>query len=147
MSSERESHVSSQHSSDKNERRKLRIQLLNDNLRRTMAGGRVMITQGLEALGSIPVSTVIQAVRQFDEFSAANDPYDEHDFGALIHAGQRILWKIDYFDKQLEFASPDPSDPRVTARVLTIMLASESSSGRHQLPPLGHPGSNLAIAV
>ena len=28
---------------------------------------------------------------------------------------------IDYYDRSLEFHSPDPADPSVTIRVLTIM--------------------------
>ena len=102
-----------------------RIRRLNDRLRQTLIGGSVNITQGVEALGLMAVSTILYGVRQFDEFSAANDPYDEHDFGALTSAGQRILWKIDYYDLPLESGSPNPADPDVTTRVITIMLASE----------------------
>ena len=102
-----------------------RIRRLNDRLRQTLIGGTVNITQGVESLGLMAVSAILYCVRQFDEFSAANDPYDEHDFGALTSASQRILWKIDYYDLLLESGSPDPADPDVTTRVITIMLASE----------------------
>ena len=40
-------------------------------------------------------------------------------------AGAVIFFKIDYFDKILTHHSPDPSDPSVTERVITIMLAEE----------------------
>ena len=36
-----------------------------------------------------------------------------------------VFWKIDAYDRTLEFGSDDPADPSVTRRVLTIMLASE----------------------
>jgi hypothetical protein len=36
-----------------------------------------------------------------------------------------ILWKIDYFDLDLVYRSPDPADGLVTARVMTVMLAHE----------------------
>ncbi len=54
-----------------------------------------------------------------------NDPYGEHDFGAIDHNGQKIYWKIDYYDPDLKYGSKDPSGPVQTARVLTIMLANE----------------------
>ena len=105
--------------------RQLRIRRLNDQLRKTTTGGQVVITRGVEALGLIAVSSIIQAIGQFDDFSSANDPHNEHDFGAVIYHGNRILFKIDYYDKLLEFGSPDPADANVTTRVMTIMLAQE----------------------
>jgi hypothetical protein len=52
-------------------------------------------------------------------------PYEEHDFGSFEADGQRIFFKIDYFHKALSHHSPDPCDPSVTERVITIMLAEE----------------------
>jgi hypothetical protein len=39
--------------------------------------------------------------------------------------GTSILFKIDYYDVNLEFGSPDAADPAVTKRVITLMLAEE----------------------
>jgi hypothetical protein len=61
----------------------------------------------------------------FDDFCQANDPYEEHDFGAFEAEGHTIFFKIDYFDIDLACHSPDPANPAVTERVLTIMLAEE----------------------
>ncbi len=69
--------------------------------------------------------TILQAVAKFDSFDEDNDPYGEHDFGALEVEGERLFWKVDYFDRSLAAGSPDPADPLVTTRVLTIMLAEE----------------------
>jgi hypothetical protein len=60
-----------------------------------------------------------------DDFGHANDPHEEHDFGAFDADGYRIFFKIDYFDSTLTVHSPDPSDSNVTKRVITIMLAEE----------------------
>jgi uncharacterized protein DUF3768 len=98
---------------------------LNDQLRRTFAGGRVVITQGIQALGDQATYRVLQAVREFADFTADNDPYHTHDFGAFEVEGQRCMFKIDAYDQNLEYGSPDPADPSVTTRVLTIFLASE----------------------
>ena len=107
------------------ELRKARIRELNDHLRRRLAGGYIMITPGVRAFGDSFVGRVLHTVQQEAEFTADNDPYEEHDFGALDVSGHRVFWKIDYFSPDLESASPDPADPEVTARVLTIMLSSE----------------------
>ena len=65
------------------------------------------------------------AVEDFDGFTPDNDPYAEHDFGVIKLRGNTFFWKFDYFDLDLQMHSPDPSDPAVTARVLTVMLAEE----------------------
>jgi hypothetical protein len=43
--------------------------------------------------------------------------------GRFTVGGEDYYWKIDYYDRKLEFHSPDPADPVVTLRVLTIMRA------------------------
>ncbi|MEG3086300.1 DUF3768 domain-containing protein [Sphingomonas sp. PB4P5] len=83
------------------------------------------ITPGVAALGREALATIVADVRMHELFSEENDPFGEHDMGTVHHAGQRLFWKIDYYDTNLEFGSPDPADPAVTTRILTIMLASE----------------------
>ncbi|GLS44205.1 DUF3768 domain-containing protein [Methylobacterium brachythecii] len=102
-----------------------RVCALNDILRRTLAGGTLMMSAGIVALGRERQLTILAAIAAFDEFDADNDPYDEHDFGALDVDGERILFKIDCYDNSLSAASPDPSDTSVTVRVLSVMLAEE----------------------
>ena len=102
-----------------------RIRCLNDRLRAHLIGGQIMITHGVQVLGAEFRVACLQAVQDFTAFDEDDDPYGEHDFAAVSVMGQRVFWKIDYYDQALEFASPDPSDPAVTTRVLTIMLADE----------------------
>jgi hypothetical protein len=68
---------------------------------------------------------VIRRVATFSEFTPENDPHGEHDFGSFALAGRKFFWKIDAYDKALEFGSEDPAGPSKTTRVLTIMLVSE----------------------
>jgi hypothetical protein len=101
------------------------IRRLNDLLRQRGEGGRILVTAGIAALSSSEVASIRAAVAAFDDFEDGNDPYGEHDFGAVTVAGESMFWKIDYYDLGLMMHSRDPADPAVTARVLTIMLPGE----------------------
>lgn len=102
-----------------------RVRALNDILRRTLSGGTLVLTAGIIALGRERQQAILDAVAAFDCFEPDNDPYGEHDFGAVEAVGERVFWKIDYFERAGRSASPDPADSSVTRRVLTIMLAGE----------------------
>lgn len=102
-----------------------RIRALNDELRRKLTAGTVLMTPGVAALGREAVARIVKTISVFDDFCNANDPYEEHDFGAFEAEGHTIFFKIDCYDRELNYGSPDPADPAVTERVLTIMLAEE----------------------
>jgi hypothetical protein len=103
-----------------------RIAQLNDLCRTAMGiAGRLVQTQGISALPQEDQSAIREQVERFNHFTDDNDPHGERDFGAFEHKGQRIFWKIDYYDRSLTKGSEDPSDPKQTVRVLTIMLAEE----------------------
>jgi hypothetical protein len=102
-----------------------RIRDLNDSLRRTGVGGRTMITRGIDALPLPMLARVLALVRDYDQSKPGDDPYGEHDFGAVEADGVTVFWKIEYYDIDLHNGSSDPADPAVTTRVLTIMLAED----------------------
>ena len=102
-----------------------RIRELNDQLRTRMCGGLVHMTNGVAALGLAAVNAIFAAVSTFAAFSEDNDPHGEHDCAVMEVEGHRIIWKIDYFDRSRSHHSPDAADPKVTVRVLTVMLAGE----------------------
>ena len=102
-----------------------RIRDLNDELRRTGIGGTTNLTRGVWALGSDFVAHAVAAVRAFNAFGEDNDPWQEHDCATLEVDGETVMFKIDCYDLNMEYGSPDPADPKVTQRVLTIMLAEE----------------------
>lgn len=98
----------------------------NDQFRTSgMGRGSLMVTAGIHERGDAFVQSVLAMVRSFSAFDSSNDPYHEHDFGAITLGGERIFFKIDYYDLALAGHSPDPADPTQTHRVLTVMLASE----------------------
>lgn len=101
------------------------IRRLNDQLRQTFSGGKVMMTQGINALADDTLARVLLAIRDFDDFTEDNDPYGTHEFGSVQIDGNTVFFKVDAYDQNLEYGSPNPADPSVTARVMTILLASE----------------------
>ena len=97
----------------------------NDAFRKSFAGGQVLVTRGISALPLDAQTAIAERVRSFEEFDEESDPHGEHDFGSFEHSGQTIFWKIDCYDMKLKWGSPDPANPAVTKRVLTILLAEE----------------------
>ena len=86
---------------------------------------RAIKNPGIAALGDAAVNSIVNAIASFHDFNADNDPWGEHDFGTLQFEGHSVVFKIDYYALDGESHSPDPSDPGVTERVITIMLAEE----------------------
>ena len=102
-----------------------KVRELNDALRQTFKRGRVMMTQGVNALDDELKAKVIAAVQGFGKFHKANDPHHEHDFGSLTVDHAMYYWKIDYYDLAMSQHSLDPTNDEATIRVLTIMCADE----------------------
>ena len=87
--------------------------------------GTVVTTSGVSDRGRGFVTDAILAAAFDTNFSEDNDPYGERDFGTITVQGERLYWKIDYYDADREYGSDDPSDPAKTHRVLTILFPSE----------------------
>jgi hypothetical protein len=85
----------------------------------------MFITAGISAMAPAEKYAIMERVRTFSEFSPENDPYGEHDFGSFDFAGTKIFWKIDCYDLAMQHGSPNPADPAVTSRVITVLLADE----------------------
>ena len=102
-----------------------KIAELNDRFRTTFQGGRVVTTAAFAQVPNATKAKALQAVRTFSIFTKDNDPYGEHEFATFEVDGERFMFKIDCYDRKMEFGSPDPTNPAVTLRVLTIMLASD----------------------
>jgi hypothetical protein len=106
--------------------RKAAIRSLNDLARKAMGVASVVVqTAGIQALDPAVQSRIRERVETYRAWTSDNDPWGEHDCGAFAEGDIRVFWKIDYYDRALEYHSPDPANPAVTKRVLTIMRSDE----------------------
>lgn len=105
--------------------RTAKIRQLNDAFRRTGAGGTILVTQGIQALSNEQQREIILNIKRLETFDPENDPYGEHDFAAIPVGNQKVFFKIDYYNAELNAGSENPADPNVTTRVMTIMLSHE----------------------
>jgi hypothetical protein len=119
-----------------------RIARLNDLARRAMGVACTAVaTVGFRSLSASDQSRVRELIETYDAFDEDNDPHGERDFGCVYQLGdgqwtterprlrgderERVFWKIDCYDRDLQFGSEDAANPAITRRVLTIMLADE----------------------
>ncbi|MBI1256564.1 MAG: DUF3768 domain-containing protein [Chloroflexi bacterium] len=102
--------------------RSAEIARLNDAFRRAGPQWDWVATANLVLHGSVFLALAFRKVMAFDAFTPDNDPYGEHDFGAITVDGVRMFWKIDYYDPSQPWGSSNPADPNVTRRVMTVML-------------------------
>lgn len=84
-----------------------------------------MLVRGIYSKGQAVINDILNSVKTFNNFNENNDPYNEHDYGSFVYNGQKIMWKIDYYDRNLQYYSENPEDVNKTIRVMTVMLAEE----------------------
>ena len=107
------------------------VKTLNDKFRKTLLGGKVMLTRGVFSKGQKAINEILDSVKTFNDFNHGNDPYNEHDYGSFLYDGEKIMWKIDYYDRDLRCCSDDPADITKTIRVMTVMLAEEKKKNTY----------------
>jgi hypothetical protein len=95
-----------------------RIRELNDEFRRTLNGGRRVVTRSVFTLPVPVLEELLKLITEFDTFGEGDDPYGEHDSGSVVLHGEQYFWKIDYYDREYELASPDPADPTEQERAI-----------------------------
>ena len=93
------------------------IAKLNDEFRANPSLGTLILTEGIRSNTHDDIATIINKVRNFNDFDENNNPYGEKDFGAFDFKGKKIFWKIDYYDKEFLFLSPDACKPRLTSKL------------------------------
>ena len=122
--------------------RTARIARLNDLARSAMGVACTAVaTVGFRSLPDADQSRMREMIETYDAFDEDNDPHSERDFGTIYQLGdgrwtterprlddderERVFWRLDYYDRQMQFASDDAANPEITRRVLTIMLSDE----------------------
>lgn len=87
--------------------------------------GQFVMTRGVAALGPDAQLELTRRVAAFDVFTADSDPQGWHEMGVIEFEDTTVWFKIDLYDTDYQFGSPEPSDPEQTRRVLTLLLPSE----------------------
>lgn len=93
------------------------IAVKNDQIRKTFTCCKLVFTPSVAARNDLDM--IVNAIREFNQFTLENDPHGEHDFGKVIVNGGSYFWKFDYYDENFEFFKEDGN------RVLKIMHVSE----------------------
>lgn len=95
---------------------------LNDALRQTFTGGRLLISPSVHSLPSEHNAKVLERVRDFTAFNDENVP--DHDFGSFELAGVVYCFELECVSRA-QYGSTEPADKGKATRVLTIMRADE----------------------
>jgi hypothetical protein len=101
--------------------RREKVVALNDQLRTTFKGGRVQMTRSVYHLDDRLRGRALSVLARYNKF----DPASEHDCGVFIFAGFAFEWRIEYRGKDGVGQSPDPADPDMTMRVLTLYVTED----------------------
>ncbi|MBO6727777.1 MAG: DUF3768 domain-containing protein [Rhizobiaceae bacterium] len=106
----------------------------NDAFRKAIGGetagtsvppGRVVMTRCVSERDPAFQSASIAAVVAYDDFDADCDPHGWHEMGVIEIEGETVWFKLDLYDENYEYGSSDPTDPRFTRRVLTLLFPFE----------------------
>ncbi len=96
-----------------------KIAMINDMFR--LSGLGVVLAGGVRSVRDI--NGLLRAVKNYSKFNEDNNPWGERDYGSLDWYGDRIIWKIDYYDQSLTYWE-DPLSLKCR-RILTVMLAED----------------------
>ena len=94
---------------------------LNDQLRTTFKGGRVQISRSVYELDPKLRGRALWVLSKYKKFHAES----EHDWGTFTFGGYAFEWRIEYRSATGVGASPDPVDPDLTFRVLTLEVVAD----------------------
>jgi Protein of unknown function (DUF3768) len=94
---------------------------LNDRFRSTFKGGRVQMSRSVYELEPRLRGRALWVLSKYKKF----DPDSEHDWGTFIFGGYAFEWWIEYRSTAGLDQSPDPANPDMTFRVLTLEVVAD----------------------
>ena len=93
----------------------LRERQANDSFRRSLTGGRLILTQKVAALDPDVQAALLRQVVKFESF---DHDVPEHDLGVVEAMGYRVWFKIDSFTRSSDISSRLPIDSEKTLTIL-----------------------------
>ena len=85
------------------------------SLRQNLSTGLAVMTPGIAALGSKAVDRIVRTISVYDDFCHANDPHEEHDFGAFEAEGEDDLFQNRLLRQQPLVPFARPGRPKCNA--------------------------------
>ena len=101
-----------------------RIRQLNDAFRSSFRGGKILLRASVAELPDMVKAARTASGRPVQR-TEANDPNGTHDFLKFELSNRSFIFSIVAYDKNLEFESPDPTDPDKTILVGTLIQNSD----------------------
>ena len=97
---------------------------LNDHFRKTGQGGIVTLSMGLHKLGQAEVDNVMKQLAG-EKGDKSVEAGSEHDTGEIQVGNRTVNWEINYYNKELDDVSDNPTNPDQTTRFMTLLLSTE----------------------
>ena len=97
---------------------------LNDHFRKTGQGGIVTLSMGLHKLGQAEVDNVMKQLAG-EKGDKSVEAGSEHDMGEIQVGNRTVSWEINYYNKELDDVSDNPTNPDQTTRFMTLLLSTE----------------------
>jgi hypothetical protein len=82
--------------------------------------GNVVMTRSVSDMGPKFLVKCLYTLAHYDAFTKDNDPHGEHDSCTFEVNGQKVWFKIEYYNHDMSGGSEDPAHPAVTVRMGTL---------------------------
>ena len=95
---------------------------LNDKCRKTQNPDNTYLCLSLIQRGDEFMKQALSQIADVSIPLAEEETDEEKGYGSTSVEGTKLSWSIDYFDLDEEDDSPDPADPKVTVRTMSVWI-------------------------